>query len=74
MSGVRDSGPWYLDNVELCVWPAVLRVCLGRAQTLDPGQRPGWLVFPACPWCWLMAYGEGPWWVGPHDLLGPAAN
>lgn len=30
--------------------PSVLRDHVGRAETLDPGQRPG-QVFPACPWC-----------------------
>lgn len=28
----------------------VFRDHVGRAETLDPGQRPG-EVFPACPWC-----------------------
>lgn len=63
---MRDYGPQYLENKErlLCVASVVLSDYLDGAQTLDPGQRLGWEVFPACPWCWLLAHGEGPWQEG----------
>ena len=66
MFRVRDYGPRYLQNKELllCVASVVLSSHLDGAQTLDPGQRLGWEVFPACPWCWLLALGEGPWQEG----------
>lgn len=66
---------WKTGNF-CCVWrPVVLGNCLDKAQTLDPGQRPRWEVFPACPWCRLLAHREGPCWVGtgPHDSLEAAA-
>lgn len=56
--GIVALGTWKTRDLS-CVWPPVRRDYQGvhRLWTWSEGL---WEVFPSCPWCGLLAHGEGP--------------